>query len=122
VGSATPPSTPRTKTCPWGPGLGQRSFQKIVLKSQLADLGVQRLQIHRRRCGLTSTTYPATATCTNTTSCSVYSQSSELVSTTDELGNVRIFDYDANHNPQPSLEATRIIFCSRAPALAARVY
>ena len=30
--------------------LGERSFQKIILQRQLADLGVQRSQVHRLGC------------------------------------------------------------------------
>ena len=48
----------------------------------------------------TSSTYPATASSTNTTSTTVYNQYSEPTSTTDELGNVRAFNYDGNYNPQ----------------------
>jgi RHS repeat-associated protein len=47
-----------------------------------------------------STTYPATATSTNTTSTTTYNQYGEPTSTTDELGNVRQFQYDANYNPR----------------------
>ena len=48
----------------------------------------------------TSITYPATATSTNTTSYTAYNQYSEPTSATDELGNVKTFNYDANYNPQ----------------------
>ena len=48
----------------------------------------------------TSSTYPATATSNNTTSITAYNQYSEPTQTTDELGNVRLFNYDANYNPQ----------------------
>lgn len=48
----------------------------------------------------TSVTYPKTATSTNMTSTTQYNQYSEPTSTTDELGNVRNFAYDANYNPQ----------------------
>jgi RHS repeat-associated protein len=48
----------------------------------------------------TSSTYPATGTSTNTTSYTQYNQYSEPTQTTDELGNVRLFNYDANYNPQ----------------------
>jgi RHS repeat-associated protein len=47
----------------------------------------------------TSTTYPSTGADHNTTSTTVYNQYSEPVSTTDELGNVRTFNYDANYLP-----------------------
>jgi hypothetical protein len=30
------------------PSLGERAIQKIILERQLADLGVKRLDIHRR--------------------------------------------------------------------------
>ncbi|MGA2084000.1 MAG: DUF2341 domain-containing protein [Terracidiphilus sp.] len=48
----------------------------------------------------TSTTYPSTGAGHNTTSYTYYNQYSEPTSTTDELGNVRTFNYDANYNPQ----------------------
>ena len=44
----------------------------------------------------TSSTYPATPTSINTTSTTQYNQYSEPTSTIDELGNVRVFNYDAN--------------------------
>ena len=48
----------------------------------------------------TSSTYPATASSKNTTSYITYNQYSEQTSATDELGNVRIFNYDTNYLPQ----------------------
>ena len=48
----------------------------------------------------TSVTYPATGTSTNTTSYTQYNEFSEPTLTTDELGNVRTFNYDGNYNPQ----------------------
>jgi len=48
----------------------------------------------------TSSTYPATGTGHNTTSTTVYNAYSEPTQTTDELGNVRLFNYDVNFNPQ----------------------
>jgi RHS repeat-associated protein len=47
----------------------------------------------------TSTTSPSTGTGHNTTSTTLYNQYSEPVSTTDELGKVRTFNYDANYLP-----------------------
>ena len=47
-----------------------------------------------------SSSYPQTATSTNTTSSANYNQYSQPVSLTDELGYVRTFNYDANFNPQ----------------------
>jgi YD repeat-containing protein len=48
----------------------------------------------------TSSSYPATPTSKSTTSYTQFNQYSEPISTTDELGNVRTFNYDANYNPQ----------------------
>ena len=48
----------------------------------------------------TSSTYPSLGTGHNTTSTVVYNQYSQPISTTDELGHVRTFNYDANYNPQ----------------------
>ena len=45
-------------------------------------------------------TYPTTATSVSTTSRTVYNQYSEPTQTTDELGNVRNFSYDANFWPK----------------------
>jgi YD repeat-containing protein len=48
----------------------------------------------------TSVTYPHTATSTNTTSQTVYNQFGEPTQTTDELGKIRTFTYDANFWPK----------------------
>ncbi len=45
----------------------------------------------------------ATNTTTSTNSSTLYNQYSEPVSTTDELGNVRTFNYDANYLPPSTL-------------------
>jgi RHS repeat-associated protein len=56
-----------------------------------------------------SSTYPATATSTNTTSYFAYNQYSEQTSTTDELGNVRTYNYDANYNPQNVIDGIGVV-------------
>jgi len=58
----------------------------------------------------TSSTYPATPTAANptpnTTSYTAYNQYSEPTQTTDELGNVRTFNYDGNFLPQSVTDAS----------------
>jgi hypothetical protein len=46
----------RSSPCAQQSRLGERAFQKIILQGQLADLGVQRLQIDRRLAGRGRTT------------------------------------------------------------------
>ena len=57
----------------------------------------------------TSSTYPATASSKNTTSYITYNQYSEQTSATDELGNVRIFNYDTNYLPQSTTDSLGVV-------------
>jgi YD repeat-containing protein len=57
----------------------------------------------------TSSTYPATVSSKNTTSYIAYNQYSEQTSATDELGNVRTFNYDANYLPHSTTDSLGVV-------------
>jgi RHS repeat-associated protein len=59
-----------------------------------------------------TSTYPQTATSTNTTSATTYNQYSEPTASMDELGNVRLYNYDANSWPSSVTDGLGVLLSS----------